>query len=291
MRLGPRRQRRARSGPGSWAASPGLSDGGGRGGGRAVRCGACEGGGSAAAHWLAGAWERMRSRVPTPRGRAASVARRPARLRAGLGGTRVAARPPAPGAPRPGPEAHHACGRPGDAPERGGAPKGGDLPGVRREAWDGAHGRGTQPQPGPQPSKPGMEKRRRAPVSESLAQLSALILDAFRKGVSRGREVRSRGGGGGRGRLCAPRGCRPPTPPLLPECRRSKLETADTLEMAVAHLQSLRRVQVTGEARAGGGDASAQGLRCGNRPPVPCRPRGRARRRPRGPGQVPRRPQ
>ncbi|KAF6344649.1 hes family bHLH transcription factor 4 [Rhinolophus ferrumequinum] len=60
-------------------------------------------------------------------------------------------------------------------------------------------------------SKPIMEKRRRARINESLAQLKTLILDALRKDSS----------------------------------RHSKLEKADILEMTVRHLQSLRRVQVT----------------------------------------------
>ncbi|XP_047647971.1 transcription factor HES-4 [Phacochoerus africanus] len=60
-------------------------------------------------------------------------------------------------------------------------------------------------------SKPVMEKRRRARINESLAQLKTLILDALRKESS----------------------------------RHSKLEKADILEMTVRHLQSLRRVQVT----------------------------------------------
>lgn len=67
--------------------------------------------------------------------------------------------------------------------------------GVGWEAWGGTDGCRTQPQPDPQSSKPVMEKRRRARINESLAQLKTLILDAFRKDVSRGREVRSRGGG------------------------------------------------------------------------------------------------
>ncbi|KAF5920296.1 hypothetical protein HPG69_007602 [Diceros bicornis minor] len=61
-----------------------------------------------------------------------------------------------------------------------------------------------------------MEKRRRARINDSLAQLKTLILDALRKDSS----------------------------------RHSKLEKADILEMTVRHLQSLRRVQVTGEAPA-----------------------------------------
>ncbi|XP_034807654.1 transcription factor HES-4 isoform X1 [Pan paniscus] len=60
-------------------------------------------------------------------------------------------------------------------------------------------------------SKPVMEKRRRARINESLAQLKTLILDALRKESS----------------------------------RHSKLEKADILEMTVRHLRSLRRVQVT----------------------------------------------
>ncbi|XP_058408539.1 transcription factor HES-4 isoform X2 [Diceros bicornis minor] len=60
-------------------------------------------------------------------------------------------------------------------------------------------------------SKPVMEKRRRARINDSLAQLKTLILDALRKDSS----------------------------------RHSKLEKADILEMTVRHLQSLRRVQVT----------------------------------------------
>ncbi|XP_069320760.1 transcription factor HES-4 isoform X1 [Eulemur rufifrons] len=60
-------------------------------------------------------------------------------------------------------------------------------------------------------SKPVMEKRRRARINESLAQLKTLILDALRKESS----------------------------------RHSKLEKADILEMTVRHLQNLRRVQVT----------------------------------------------
>lgn len=62
----------------------------------------------------------------------------------------------------------------------------------------GTGGRGTQPKPDPQSSKPVMEKRRRARINESLAQLKTLILDALRKDVSRGRAwgmVTSRGRG------------------------------------------------------------------------------------------------
>uniref|UniRef100_A0A8C5V344 Hes family bHLH transcription factor 4 n=1 Tax=Microcebus murinus TaxID=30608 RepID=A0A8C5V344_MICMU len=78
-------------------------------------------------------------------------------------------------------------------------------------SWPGTEERGTQPLPGPQSSKPVMEKRRRARINESLAQLKTLILDALRKESS----------------------------------RHSKLEKADILEMTVRHLQNLRRVQVT----------------------------------------------
>ncbi|XP_057388437.1 transcription factor HES-4 isoform X1 [Balaenoptera acutorostrata] len=80
----------------------------------------------------------------------------------------------------------------------------------------GADARGTQPLPAPQSSKPVMEKRRRARINESLAQLRSLLLDALRKESS----------------------------------RRSKLEKADILELTVKHLQSLRRVQVTAALRA-----------------------------------------
>ncbi|XP_036163451.1 transcription factor HES-4 isoform X4 [Myotis myotis] len=56
-------------------------------------------------------------------------------------------------------------------------------------------------------SKPVMEKRRRARINESLAQLKTLLLDALRK----------------------------------ESARHSKLEKADILEMTVRHLRSLRR--------------------------------------------------
>ncbi|XP_077007750.1 transcription factor HES-4 [Tamandua tetradactyla] len=65
-------------------------------------------------------------------------------------------------------------------------------------------------------SKPVMEKRRRARINDSLAQLKTLILDALRKESS----------------------------------RHAKLEKADILEMTVRHLQSLRRVQVTAALNA-----------------------------------------
>ncbi|KAM4605097.1 transcription factor HES-1-B-like [Polymixia lowei] len=60
-------------------------------------------------------------------------------------------------------------------------------------------------------SKPIMEKRRRARINESLAQLKTLILNALKKDSS----------------------------------RHSKLEKADILEMTVKHLRNLQRVQMT----------------------------------------------
>ncbi|XP_066477071.1 transcription factor HES-1 [Tiliqua scincoides] len=60
-------------------------------------------------------------------------------------------------------------------------------------------------------SKPIMEKRRRARINESLAQLKTLILDALKKDSS----------------------------------RHSKLEKADILEMTVKHLRNLQRAQMT----------------------------------------------
>ncbi|XP_032502951.1 transcription factor HES-4 isoform X4 [Phocoena sinus] len=105
-------------------------------------------------------------------------------------------------------------------------------------------------------SKPVMEKRRRARINESLAQLQSLLLDALRKESS----------------------------------RRSKLEKADILELTVKHLQSLRRVQVTGErGRRRRGLWGRSRRHRGPRPPVPCRLRSRPPRRPGSPGQVPRR--
>uniref|UniRef100_A0A8I3PC06 Hes family bHLH transcription factor 4 n=3 Tax=Canis lupus TaxID=9612 RepID=A0A8I3PC06_CANLF len=94
-------------------------------------------------------------------------------------------------------------------------------------------------------SKPVMEKRRRARINESLAQLKTLILDAFRKDVSRGREGRSRGGGADPQVLALYWLASRPPPPSPQSSRHSKLEKADILEMTVRHLQSLRRVQVT----------------------------------------------
>ncbi|NP_001098284.1 Her6.2 [Oryzias latipes] len=60
-------------------------------------------------------------------------------------------------------------------------------------------------------SKPIMEKRRRARINESLAQLKSLILDALKKD----------------------------------SCRHSKLEKADILEMTVKHLRNLQRLHVS----------------------------------------------
>lgn len=54
--------------------------------------------------------------------------------------------------------------------------------------WERGRGELTHPLAAPQSSKPVMEKRRRARINESLAQLKTLILDALRKEVSRGRE-------------------------------------------------------------------------------------------------------
>nr|XP_008119437.1 PREDICTED: transcription factor HES-1 [Anolis carolinensis] len=67
-----------------------------------------------------------------------------------------------------------------------------------------------KPTPGTRKSsKPIMEKRRRARINESLAQLKGLILDALQKDSS----------------------------------RHSKLEKADILEMTVKHLRGLQRAQ------------------------------------------------
>ncbi|CAG5868167.1 unnamed protein product [Menidia menidia] len=60
-------------------------------------------------------------------------------------------------------------------------------------------------------SKPIMEKRRRASINGSLAQLKTLILDALGKASS----------------------------------RHSKLDKADILEMTVKHLPNLQRAQMT----------------------------------------------
>ena len=81
---------------------------------------------------------------------------------------------------------------------------------------------------------------------------------------------------------------RRPHRPRPQSSRRSKLEKADILELTVRHLQSLRRVQVTGEARAA---ARAQGPGLRPRAPTacPCHPRSCPPLGPRHPGQVSRR--
>ncbi|XP_036163449.1 transcription factor HES-4 isoform X2 [Myotis myotis] len=88
-------------------------------------------------------------------------------------------------------------------------------------------------------SKPVMEKRRRARINESLAQLKTLLLDALRKEVSRG-GARSRGRGA-EPESGGPAGCSRPHRPRPQSARHSKLEKADILEMTVRHLRSLRR--------------------------------------------------
>lgn len=144
----------------------------------------------------------------------------------------------------------------------------GTRSGDGREARGGTNARGTQPPPGPQSSKPAMEKRRRARINESLAQLKTLILDALRKDVSLGE---------GRERGSAARGPEPGAPPGRPHQprpqspRHAKLEKADVLEMTVRHLRSLRRGRAAGEARGRRRGAAAR-----PRPraptPVPCSP-------------------
>ncbi|XP_077883400.1 transcription factor HES-4 isoform X2 [Ictidomys tridecemlineatus] len=103
-------------------------------------------------------------------------------------------------------------------------------------------------------SKPILEKRRRARINQSLAQLQTLILDAVRKDSS----------------------------------RHSKLEKADILEMTGIHLQNLRRFQVTGEARV----AAARGREAHRATALDttaglCCSRSRTQLGPRCPGQVP----
>ncbi|XP_053755114.1 transcription factor HES-4 isoform X1 [Panthera pardus] len=107
---------------------------------------------------------------------------------------------------------HTPCGRAAlSSPAAGDAPRGpggaGGAPCPRRPRGS----REPRRRPERRSSKPVMEKRRRARINESLAQLKTLVLDAFRKDSA----------------------------------RHSKLEKADILEMTVRHLQSLRRVQVT----------------------------------------------
>nr|KAF6268139.1 hes family bHLH transcription factor 4 [Myotis myotis] len=107
-------------------------------------------------------------------------------------------------------------------------------------------------------SKPVMEKRRRARINESLAQLKTLLLDALRKEVSRG-GARSRGRGA-EPESGGPAGCSRPHRPRPQSARHSKLEKADILEMTVRHLRSLRRGPAAGETRRreGGGGGGAR---------------------------------
>lgn len=77
--------------------------------------------------------------------------------------------------------------------------------------------RGTQPLPDPQSSKPVMEKRRRARINESLAQLKTLILDALRKDVSCGWGGEIEAPRRKAGSLGALLDCKPPIPALPPE--------------------------------------------------------------------------
>ncbi|XP_032502943.1 transcription factor HES-4 isoform X3 [Phocoena sinus] len=105
-------------------------------------------------------------------------------------------------------------------------------------------------------SKPVMEKRRRARINESLAQLQSLLLDALRKEVSRGRE-----GEIGEPGIPALLGCQPPTPAPPPEL--PPLEAGEG-----GHPGADREAPAEPAARAGD-----------SRPP----------RRPGSPGQVPRR--
>lgn len=166
-----------------------------------------------AAHWLARVWERTRRGIPTPRSRAALNSRAAAdtRLVAEPGTRRrrawETARPAYPrlGAARGRTMPADTPGKPRASP-RAGAPAGASrTPDQPRSVAE--HRKS---------SKPVMEKRRRARINESLAQLQSLLLDALRKESS----------------------------------RRSKLEKADILELTVRHLQSLRRVQVTAALRS-----------------------------------------
>lgn len=101
------------------------------------------------------------------------------------------------------------------------------------------------PRPDLQSSKPVMEKRRRARINESLAQLKALLLDALRKEVSR----EERDGGPRRGPASGHCGCSRSHRLRPQSARHSKLEKADILEMTVRHLRSLRRGPAAGETR------------------------------------------
>lgn len=169
-----------------------------------------------AAHWLARVWERTRRGIPTPRSRAALNSRAAAdtRLEAEPGtrgrGAWETARPacprlgpawgrtmPAdtPGKPRASPRAGASAraSRTPDQPRNvaehrkvGTWPGGGWQERGGREGERGADARRTQRLSAPQSSKPVMEKRRRARINESLAQLQSLLLDALRKEVSWG---------------------------------------------------------------------------------------------------------
>lgn len=103
-----------------------------------------------------------------------------------------------PGKPRASPRAGAAAGasRTPDQPRSVAEHrKVGTWPGVGWQERGGGGGREgergddacrTQWLPAPQSSKPVMEKRRRARINESLAQLQSLLLDALRKEVSWG---------------------------------------------------------------------------------------------------------
>ncbi|XP_004425527.2 PREDICTED: transcription factor HES-4 [Ceratotherium simum simum] len=148
----------------------------------------------------------MRSRVHTPRGGCALNSRAAGDGRAGLEpgtrwrGIRRAARPAWHWEARERIMPADIPGKPRASPLAGAPASASRTPNKPRRAAE--HRKS---------SKPVMEKRRRARINDSLAQLKTLILDALRKDSS----------------------------------RHSKLEKADILEMTVRHLQSLRRVQVT----------------------------------------------
>lgn len=139
--------------------------------------------------------------------------------------------------------------------------------GPGREAPGGTGGHGTQPRPTArlQPSKPVTEKRRRARINESLAQLKALLLDALRKEVSREERDGVRGADPSRALRVQPFTPAPPPerPPL--EAGEGGHPGAD-----VRRLRSLRRGPAAGEPRW-----ETEG-RCagppGEPPPVPLPP-------------------
>ncbi|KAM9107949.1 transcription factor HES-4 isoform 3-T3 [Megaptera novaeangliae] len=157
------------------------------------------------------------------------------------------------------------CVRPALGPgRRGGRTMPADTPGKLRaspRAGAPAGARRTPDQPRSaaehrKSSKPVMEKRRRARINESLAQLRSLLLDALRKEVSRGWE-----GEIGEPGIRALPGCQPPTPAPPPEL--PPLEAGEG-----GHPGADREAPAEPAARAGD-----------SRPP----------RRPGSPGQVPRR--